>query len=48
MKIMKQHRYTVIDNKTNKKNHYSIFEWYLAFGLIFLFGFITGFIINYY
>jgi len=37
-----KNRYTLIDNKTGKRTHYSKTEWIVAWYIMFLFGAITG------
>ena len=38
----KMKRYTVINNKTGRKNDYSWVTWNIAWGLVFVFGILTG------
>ena len=35
-------KYTVINNKTGYENDYSSLTWNIAWGLVFIFGMITG------
>lgn len=44
---MKKILYNVVDNTTNLTYHYTRTEWYLAFIIVYLAGFVEGIIFTY-